>query len=88
MDEQSFTEQLKSEGYQPGVAVEWDPGTVNDTHAHAFSARLLILAGEITVTTAEGATTCRAGDTFRLAAGTPHEERVGPAGVRFLTGRK
>lgn len=88
MDEHSFRERLKAEGYAAGPIIEWAPNTFNDTHTHEFSASILVLEGEITVTTPEGATTCRASDTFRLAAGTPHAEQVGPAGVRFLSGRK
>lgn len=88
MDEIGFKERLKRDGYAEGGIVEWAPNTFIDTHTHEFSASVLVLDGEITVKTADGATTCRKGDTFRLAAGTPHSEQVGPDGVRFLSGRK
>lgn len=88
MNEKSFRKRLQAEGYAEGPIIEWAPNTFNDTHTHEFSASVLVLDGEITVTTADGATTCRANDTFRLAAGTPHSEQVGPDGVRFLSGRK
>jgi quercetin dioxygenase-like cupin family protein len=89
MKEQAFRKLLAKEGYGEGAVRDWAAGTFNDTHSHDFSAKVLVLDGEITVTTADGrATTCRAGDTFQLAAGTPHQERVGPDGVRFLGGRK
>jgi quercetin dioxygenase-like cupin family protein len=63
-------------------------GTVNDTHSHDFDAALLVLSGNITVTTEQGTTTCRAGDTFELDNGIPHTEHIGPDGVRFLVGRR
>jgi len=88
MNEKGFRQQLRADGYAEGSIVEWAPNTFNDRHTHEFSAAVLVLEGEITVTTDQGATTCRAGDTFRLAAGTPHVEQIGPAGVKFLSGRK
>jgi quercetin dioxygenase-like cupin family protein len=89
MDEQAFRKTLAEEGYAEGRVVEWGPNHFNDTHVHDFSAKVLVLDGEITVACEDGrTTTCRAGDTFQLAAGTPHLERIGAAGVRFLSGRK
>ena len=48
----------------------------------------LVMTGEITVTTADAATTCRAGDTFTLAGGIVHHENYGADGARFLLGRR
>lgn len=87
MEEKSFRQQLKRDGCEDVSTVEWEPNTVNETHTHDFSASLLVLAGEMTVTMEDGTTTCGAGDTFRLAAGIPHAEAVGAEGVRFLVGR-
>jgi quercetin dioxygenase-like cupin family protein len=88
MDEQTFKRQIEADGYDQAAMVEWEPGTFNDTHTHDFSAALLVLSGEITVKTDAGETTCRAEDTFSLAAGVPHSETIGADGVRFLVGRK
>ncbi len=88
MDEAQYRQQLAEQGYGEPSLVEWDAGTVNDTHSHEFSASILVLDGEITVTLADGTVTCGPGDTFALAAGIPHAETVGLEGVRFLAGRK
>jgi len=88
MDEARYRQQLTEQGYGEPSLVEWDPGTVNDTHSHDFSASILVLDGEITVTLADGDVTCGPGDTFALSAGAPHAETVGQSGVRFLAGRK
>lgn len=88
MDEKAFRKQLEGQGYGEASVVEWEADKFVDTHTHDFSASLLVLSGEMTVTTASGTTTCRAGDTDALVAGTPHSEKVGPKGVRFLVGRK
>ncbi len=88
MDEAQFRTKLAQEGYAAGEVRDLAPGTIMDTHVHDFSAMILVLDGEITVTTEDGDTTCRAGETFSLAAGIPHSERIGGDGVRFLAGRK
>ena len=87
MDETQFRQQLEAEGCETISVVEWDANTVNESHTHDFTASLLILDGEITVTTDDGETTCRAGDMFELAANVPHAETVGASGVRFVVGR-
>jgi len=89
MNEDEFRQRLSADGYAEPRLVEMSPNTFNDTHTHDFSAFLLLLDGEITVSTDEGRTvTCRPGDTFALPAHTPHTERVGSSGVRFLAGRR
>ena len=88
MDEKGFKQMLEENGYDTADTVEMAAGTVNDTHSHDFDAALLILSGDITVTTTDGATTCRAGDTFQLENGIPHTEHIGNDGVRFLVGRR
>lgn len=88
MQESEFRAQLKEGGYDEARLIEWSPDTFNDTHTHEFDASVLVLAGEITVTTADETCTCRAGDTFSLNAGIPHKEMIGPEGVKFLSGRR
>ncbi len=88
MDEQAFREQVKRDGYGEPELIEWDAGTVNDTHTHDFAATIYVLSGEITVATDEEDRTCRAGDTGSLGTGVPHTERIGPDGVTFLVARK
>ena len=88
MDELSFKEQLAREGFGEAGLLEWEAGTVNESHTHDFTASALVSSGAITVPTDDGATTCKAGDSFTLPAGIPHTERVGVAGVRFLVARK
>lgn len=90
MDVESFRAEAARRGGAEPVEVVWAPGTVNERHTHDFSASLLVLEGEMTVTTGaagDAVHRCRAGDRFSLDAGAPHSERVGPAGVRFLVAR-
>ncbi len=88
MNEAQFRQQLRQQGYDEPEVLERPANLSNDEHCHDFSASALILAGEISVITASGTTTCRAGDTFTLDSGIPHRERYGAEGARFLLGRR
>jgi quercetin dioxygenase-like cupin family protein len=88
MNETQFRDQLREQGYSEPMLVTKDALANTTEHTHDFSASALVLEGEINVVTASGTTTCRAGDTFALASGTPHYERYGPDGARFLIGRR
>lgn len=87
MDAAAFRAELARDGYEVSEVTR-EANLENDDHTHEFSARALVLEGEVSVVTAESTTTCRAGDTFSLAAGISHHERYGPAGARFILGRK
>jgi quercetin dioxygenase-like cupin family protein len=88
MDRADFEAELHAQGYQQIVDRRMEPGTVNPEHAHEFDAQLLILEGEMTVSCDGAERTHRAGDTFAMTAGRRHTERCGPAGVRYLAGRR
>ena len=88
MDRQEFEAGLQRDGFAAAVRVERQTGYRLGEHQHPFDARAFILDGEITLTVAGVATTYRAGDIFRLAAGTVHLESAGPAGVVYLSGRR
>lgn len=88
MDEPSFRAQVQQDGYGDFAVREWEPNTVHEQHTHDYAVRLLVLQGELSVTTVAETRTCRAGDTGSLDARVPHAEKVGPEGVRFLVGRK
>lgn len=81
-----FEAALRRDGYTAETR-ELAPGHTTPEHTHPFDVRALVLEGEITLTTAEGAITYRPGDVFTMAAGRPHAEAVGPKGVRNLAGR-
>jgi quercetin dioxygenase-like cupin family protein len=87
MDRTAFEAELEREGYAP-VEVERGPDTDKADHAHDFDARLLVLDGVLTITIAGAARTCRAGETFTVPAGVRHTEHAGPAGARFLLGKR
>lgn len=88
MDTTTFEESLKRDGFDEVLTRDLEPSVDLDEHTHAWDARAMILAGELTVVTASGRTTCGPGDTFELAAGIPHTEHHGPQGARLLIGRR
>ncbi|MEQ8230458.1 MAG: cupin [Gammaproteobacteria bacterium] len=88
MHEPAFRARLAEQGYDGPELVERTANTHNPEHAHDFDVALLVLDGELCVSTAAGITTCRAGDTFELAGGIPHTEQYGPHGARVLVGRR
>ena len=88
MDRASFEKLLKDEGYPEIDVSEKEPNGSFAEHAHHFDVAALVLDGEITIGVGGEARTYRAGDQFRMAAGCMHTEDVGPAGVRYLVGRR
>jgi quercetin dioxygenase-like cupin family protein len=88
MDRAVFEARLREQGYGEAAEREMAANTVNAAHTHDFDAQLLILDGEIAIARGGIAHTYRPGETCEIPAGTPHEERVGPDGVRYIAGRR
>lgn len=88
ISEDQFLQALRQAGFAQVTTVEREPGGSLDEHTHPFEARALILSGEISIGTQGETRLYRAGDVFHLAQGQPHTEAYGPAGVKYLVGRK
>jgi len=88
MDRVEFEAALSAQGYREIVDRRMEAGAINPEHAHEFDARVLVLEGEMTIGCAGEEHTYRPGDAFAIAAGRRHTERCGPAGVRYLAGRR
>ena len=84
----AFVQALADEGFEPPVTVTREAGGMLDEHTHPFEAKALILSGEIRIVAAASERTYRVGDVFHLQVHEPHSEFYGPAGVRYLVGRK
>lgn len=83
-----FEATLKADHFGDIATVERAVGYQLGEHQHPFDACALITAGEITLVVAGMPTTYKAGEIFRLAAGTPHHESAGPDGVVYRVGRR
>ena len=66
----------------------WAPHQEVDTHAHPFDADAVVTAGEMWLIREDGTQHLKVGDTFHLAAGTPHSERYGPEGATYWVARR
>ena len=87
MERTEFEAELRRDGYQIVVS-SMQPDTINPEHAHDFDARLMVLAGEMTVLIGGQRTTYRAGDTFSMTHGCRHAEQAGPEGATYVAGRR
>lgn len=88
MNQHDFEAALQAENYPEIVTISKEVGYQMHEHSHAFDAYALILQGDITLTVSGVTTTYKAGETFRLAAHTPHLESAIPHGVNYLVGRR
>ncbi len=86
MDRTAFEAELHREGRQV-VTVTMQPNQVNPEHAHDFEARLMVVAGAMTVDCGDDRTTYNEGDTFTMQPGRRHSELAGPAGATYVAGR-
>lgn len=84
MDRLAFEAAARADGFSI-VNSSLKPLTNAPNHCHDFDARLFVLAGEITITRDNAATTFKAGECCEVSCGTMHTERVGPEGVAFVS---
>ena len=82
-----FDADLRREGYQV-MNTSLSPNQLNPDHTHDFDARIMVLAGEITITRDGQARTYHAGDYWLTPARAVHAEQAGPEGVAIIIGRR
>ena len=87
MDRAAFEAELQRDGYQI-VVNTMQPDAINPEHAHDFDARLLVIAGEMTVVVGEQRNTYQTGDTFSMTHGCRHAEHAGAEGATYVAGRR
>ena len=83
-----FESTLRREGFDEVKTNTLPAGRVTSIHDHPFETRVLVTAGEITLTVAGTAQAYREGDSFTLPLHCRHEEAVGPEGVSYVVGRR
>jgi quercetin dioxygenase-like cupin family protein len=87
MERSAFEAELQRDGYQI-VVNAMQPGALNPVHAHDFDARLLVVAGEMTIVADGRSTTYRMGETFSMTNGCRHSEQAGADGATYVAGRR
>jgi hypothetical protein len=88
MNRAEFETECRAQGYHEIVDRQMEANTTNAEHLHEFDARLLILEGEMTVTSEGHEHTYRSGEGFAMTARCRHTECSGPEGAHYLAGRR
>ena len=88
MNERKLTESLIEEGFSHTYVWQDAPNTFYPEHTHATETAHIILSGEMTLTTAGGSRTFRAGERCDVPAKAKHSARMGAQGCRYLIGEK
>lgn len=88
MNTEAFIAAARADGYDEIVEREMPAGFSDPEHHHAFDARILVTAGEFTITMGGTTHAYRAGESFEVPGGTPHAEAVGAAALRFTVARR
>lgn len=83
-----FETRARAAGFDEVLERHWAPGTVVETHTHAFDADALVTQGELWLTCASRTQHLRAGDRFALQSDVPHDERYGSEGATFRVARR
>lgn len=83
-----FETALKAQGFDEVLERQWAAHTVLDTHTHPFSAKALVVQGEMWLTVGEHTRHLRTGDGFELKRDIPHSERYGPEGATYWVARR
>jgi len=84
----AFRASARTLGFDEVVERVWKPGTVLDTHTHAFAARALVVQGEMWLTVGADTRHLLPGDTFALERDVPHAERYGAEGATYWVARR
>ncbi|MGA9028737.1 MAG: hypothetical protein WB440_21980 [Steroidobacteraceae bacterium] len=85
---QQYASELKAQGYDEVIERDWAPDTVVDTHEHDFTAKALVVRGEMWLTKGQHTEHIPAGGTFELNARQPHSERYGKNGATYWVARR
>ena len=83
---EAFESDLRREGFEIVHGAQ-SAGFSEESHAHDFAARIMVLGGEITVIRDNKAETFHAGDHCESPAGRQHAAKVGSGGVAYIVGK-
>ena len=88
MDQAAFRQLCEEEGFEPVMEREGEAGFTSKVHTHPFTARIMVLSGEFTLTREGKEEVYRAGGDFTMTPGCEHAESFGADGATFLVARK
>lgn len=88
MTEQEQVEALLKEGYDRVYIWKEGPHETDEDHSHEFDTHLLILEGELTVTTTLGSVVARKGDVIDIVRHKMHRAVTGDEGCTYVVAEK
>ena len=88
MDQAAFKQLCEEEGFEPVMEREGEAGFTSNVHTHPFTARIMVLSGEFTLTREGKAEVYGAGGNFTMTPGCEHAESFGAEGATYLVARK
>ena len=88
MQRADFEAAIRAEGFEDIIEKTGEPNFQAKPHTHPFDVRILVLEGQLTVTMGDEPHVCGPGDTFKMQSECEHFESHGPAGSRYILGRR
>ena len=86
---QEFEGNALAQGFDEAVERKWAPLTVVGVHSHPFTAKAVVVQGDMWLTIGSGDTRhLRPGDTFEIDRDVTHDERYGAEGAIFWVARR
>ena len=84
---EEFEAAARARGCDEVIKREWPALTVLESHSHNFTARALVVQGEMWLTVGDATRHMVPGDRFELDREVPHSERYGPEGATYWVAR-
>jgi mannose-6-phosphate isomerase-like protein (cupin superfamily) len=84
----AFRLQALMEGYDEALERAWEPLTLVDMHSHPFTAKAVVMRGEMWLTVGDLTRQLRPGDTFEIERDVVHAERYGAEGATYWVARR
>ncbi len=88
MTEEEWISTLTSEGYDRVFVWTEGPNETDEDHVHDFDTRIVVLEGEISVTTNGHVVTARSGDTLDTPRSVKHSAVTGSEGCKYIVAEK
>lgn len=92
MNEQELMQKLETEGFDKVWIYDAPAGEIDEEHAHDYDTKLVILSGEISITSVLGGAVAnmnyKAGAEVVIPRNKPHSAKVGPNGCRYIVAEK
>ena len=88
LDQSAFEQSCARGGFAAVEKKQGQPGFTSDIHTHPFTARIMVLSGEFSVTRNGGTEVYTSGGSFTMDVGCEHAESFGADGSTWLVARK